>query len=98
MPSTAVLESRSTLHHGYSGHFILSKSQFAGYLLMSQNSTSASDELSSKSHSGDTTTSRYDALPEAALGAIHAHDGPLLIDLDETLYDIRLFFIIQPYR
>jgi hypothetical protein len=49
---------------------------------MSQNLLSLSDGLSNKSD----TTSRYDAPPEAALAAIHAHDGPLLIDLDETLY------------
>ena len=55
-------------------------------MLMSRTSTSPHDELSSKSHTSDTTTSRYDAPPEAALAAIHAHDGPLLIDLDETLY------------
>ena len=48
--------------------------------------TPLGNELSTKSHSSDTTTSRYDALPEAALAAIHAHEGPLLIDLDETLY------------
>ena len=42
----------------------------------------SSDGLSNKSH----TTSGYDAPPEAALAAIPAHDGPLLIDLDETLY------------
>ena len=44
------------------------------------------NELSSRSHTSDTETSRFDAPPEAALAAIHAHDGPLLIDLDETLY------------
>ena len=53
---------------------------------MSQNLLSRSDGLSGKSHTGGATTSRYDAPPEAALAAIHAHDGPLLIDLDETLY------------
>lgn len=30
--------------------------------------------------------SPYDAEPEVALAAIRAHEGPLLIDLDETLY------------
>jgi hypothetical protein len=34
----------------------------------------------------DTAISRYDAPPEAVLEAIHAYDGPLLIDFDETLY------------
>jgi hypothetical protein len=31
-------------------------------------------------------TCRYDASPDAALAAIRAHDGPVLVDLDETLY------------
>jgi hypothetical protein len=29
---------------------------------------------------------KYDASPDAALAAIRAHDGPLLVDFDETLY------------
>jgi hypothetical protein len=36
--------------------------------------------------SGDTATCQYDASPDAALAAIRAHEGPLLVDLDETLY------------
>lgn len=31
-------------------------------------------------------TTSYDVSPEAALGAIRAHEGPVLLDLDETLY------------
>ena len=54
-------------------------------MLMSGNSFFRSDGLSGKSRTGGATTSRYDAPPEAALAAIRAHDGPLLIDLDETL-------------
>ncbi len=34
----------------------------------------------------DITSSRYDAPPQTVLAAICAHDGPTLIDLDETLY------------
>ena len=34
----------------------------------------------------DGTTTRHDVSPEAALGAIRAHRGPILLDLDETLY------------
>src|SRR5271154_2305200 len=29
---------------------------------------------------------RYDTSPDVALAAVQAHEGPLLIDLDETLY------------
>src|SRR6516162_11743255 len=29
---------------------------------------------------------KYDASPDAALAAVRAHDGPLLVDFDETLY------------
>ena len=28
----------------------------------------------------------YDASPDNAIAAISAHDGPVLVDLDETLY------------
>jgi hypothetical protein len=34
----------------------------------------------------DTNTCQYDASPNAALAAIRAHEGPLLVDFDETLY------------
>src|ERR1700722_3761834 len=34
---------------------------------------------------GDTATGQYDASPDAALTAVRAHKGPLLVDLDETL-------------
>src|SRR4051812_50155212 len=36
--------------------------------------------------SGDPTTCQYAASPDAALAAVRAHEGPLLLDLDETLY------------
>ena len=36
--------------------------------------------------SGDTATCQYDTSPFAALSAVRAHEGPLLVDLDETLY------------
>ncbi len=36
--------------------------------------------------SADPSDSLYDAGPEAALAAIAAHRGPVLVDLDETLY------------
>ena len=36
--------------------------------------------------SGDPATCPYDTLPDAALAAIRGHEGPLLVDLDETLY------------
>jgi hypothetical protein len=36
--------------------------------------------------SGDPATCEYDASPEAALAAVRAHEGLLLVDLDETLY------------
>lgn len=35
---------------------------------------------------GDNDDSRYDFSPEAAIERIATHDGPLLIDLDESLY------------
>ena len=31
-------------------------------------------------------TCRYDASPDAALAAVRAHEGPVLVDFDETLY------------
>jgi haloacid dehalogenase-like hydrolase len=34
----------------------------------------------------DAATCQYDASPDAALAAVCAHEGPLLVDLDETLY------------
>ncbi len=34
----------------------------------------------------DTATCEYDVSPNDALTAVRAHEGPLLIDLDETLY------------
>ena len=36
--------------------------------------------------SGNPATCQYDASPEVALAAVRAHEGPILIDLDETLY------------
>ena len=36
--------------------------------------------------SGELATSRYTATPDTALEAVRAHEGPLLVDLDETLY------------
>jgi hypothetical protein len=36
--------------------------------------------------SGDSATCQFDASPDAALTAIRAQEGPLLVDLDETLY------------
>src|SRR5258708_35924997 len=36
--------------------------------------------------SGAPATCRYDASPDAALAAVRAHDGPVVVDLDETLY------------
>lgn len=36
--------------------------------------------------SGDLATCQYTASPDAALEAVRAHEGPLLVDLDETLY------------
>jgi hypothetical protein len=36
--------------------------------------------------SGDAATCQYDASLDAALAAVCAHEGPLLVDLDETLY------------
>src|ERR1017187_5011174 len=36
--------------------------------------------------SAEPPASRYNASPEAAIAAILAHDGPVLVDLDETLY------------
>src|SRR5437899_12907316 len=38
------------------------------------------------SDTGDTDTCQYDASPDAALVAARAHQGPLLVDFDETLY------------
>ena len=35
---------------------------------------------------GDPAACQYDASPESTLAAIRAHAGPLLVDLDETLY------------
>jgi haloacid dehalogenase-like hydrolase len=34
----------------------------------------------------DTNPCQYDASPDAALAAVRAHEGPLLVDFDETLY------------
>ena len=34
----------------------------------------------------DGTTTRHDVSPDAAIGAIRDHRGPILLDLDETLY------------
>jgi hypothetical protein len=34
----------------------------------------------------ETDKSRYEATPEEALAAIECHAGPVLVDLDETLY------------
>jgi hypothetical protein len=36
--------------------------------------------------SGDLATCQYTASPDATLEAVRAHDGPLLVDFDETLY------------
>ena len=36
--------------------------------------------------SGGHAGSQYDASPDAALTAIHTHEGPVLVDFDETLY------------
>src|SRR6516162_5646045 len=36
--------------------------------------------------SGDSVTCQYDSSPEAALAAVRAHEGPILVDFDETLY------------
>ena len=36
--------------------------------------------------SGDTAACQYDASPDATLAAVRTHEGPLLVDLDETLY------------
>jgi hypothetical protein len=36
--------------------------------------------------SGDPVTCQHDASPDAALAAVCAHEGPLLVDFDETLY------------
>src|SRR5260370_19459221 len=36
--------------------------------------------------SGDPATCQYDASPDATLAAVRAHRGPLIVDLDETLY------------
>jgi haloacid dehalogenase-like hydrolase len=34
----------------------------------------------------DTAACQYDVSPDAALAAVRTHEGPLLVDLDETLY------------
>ncbi len=49
------------------------------------------DNFSVPRESGNAATTEdegldFDATPESALEAIVAHDGPILIDLDETLY------------
>src|SRR5882762_4293869 len=36
--------------------------------------------------SSDLATCQYDASPSEALAAVRAHQGPLLVDVDETLY------------
>src|SRR5258707_2301920 len=36
--------------------------------------------------SGDPATCQYDASPKEALAAVRAHQGSLLVDVDETLY------------
>jgi hypothetical protein len=36
--------------------------------------------------SGDPATCQHDASPDAALAAVCAHEGPVLVDFDETLY------------
>jgi len=36
--------------------------------------------------SGGRATCQYDASPDAALTAIRTHEGPVLVDFDETLY------------
>jgi hypothetical protein len=36
--------------------------------------------------SGDPATCQYDASPNEALAAVRTHQGPLLVDVDETLY------------
>ena len=36
--------------------------------------------------SGDPATCQHDASPDAALAAVCAHEGPLFVDFDETLY------------
>jgi len=36
--------------------------------------------------SGDPAICQYDAPPNEALAAVRAHQGPLLVDVDETLY------------
>jgi hypothetical protein len=35
---------------------------------------------------GDSATCQHDASPDAALAAVCAHEGPILVDFDETLY------------
>jgi hypothetical protein len=35
---------------------------------------------------GEGATCQYDASPHSALAAVRVHQGPLLVDLDETLY------------
>jgi len=48
----------------------------------------AAQQLSNAMDSGHRgiATCQYDASPDAALAAVRAHMGPLLVDLDETLY------------
>jgi hypothetical protein len=36
--------------------------------------------------SSDLATCQYDASPSEALAAVRTHQGPLLVDVDETLY------------
>jgi hypothetical protein len=43
-------------------------------------------EFPSVAASGGPATCRYDASPDAALTAIRTHEGPVLVDFDETLY------------
>src|SRR5262245_51937601 len=40
----------------------------------------------SNAASGGPTTCQYDASPDASLTAIRVHEGPVLVDFDETLY------------
>ena len=47
--------------------------------------STGSTSLSCESR-GNSGASQYDASPDATLAAIRAHEGPLLVDFDETLY------------
>lgn len=49
-------------------------------------SNTASGAAAPSSMISESSTSRYDELPEAALAAISGHKGPLIVDFDETLY------------